>query len=197
MGTSHEATPYNHIKTTVLQRKSVSVRRRIQQLLNEEDLGEQRPSELLCRMKQLLSDSRLDANSPLRQELFFERLPQNVVLALAAAPDNLPLDKLAEQADRVAGYAAGGTVAAASSVPLSQLENRPFRLEQLIDGFAETVNALRPPSHPRRRDHDYRPRFWKEKTVTIELNGHEEVVKLDIVKSAYLATALPLCAFDC
>ncbi|XP_037529265.1 uncharacterized protein LOC119406604 [Rhipicephalus sanguineus] len=157
MGTPHEATPYDHIKTTVLQRNSVSVRRRLQQLLNEEDLGDQRPSEPLCRMHQLLTDSRLGANSPLRQELFFQRLPQNVVLALATAPDNLPLDKLAEQADRVAGYAAGGTVATASSVPLSQLENRPFRLEQLIDTFAEAVNALRPPSHPRRRDRDYRP----------------------------------------
>ncbi|XP_049269298.1 uncharacterized protein LOC125757647 [Rhipicephalus sanguineus] len=157
--TPHETTPYDHFKTTVLQRKSVSVRRRLQQLLNEEELGDRRPSELLRRMQQLLSGCKLDVNSPLLRELFFQRLPQNVVLALATAPDDLPLDKLAEQADRVADYAAGGTVATASSVPLSQLEDRQSRLEQLIDDLAETVNALRPPSHPRRRDRDYRPRL--------------------------------------
>lgn len=155
----HETTPYDCFKTTVLHRTSVSVHKRLQQLLNEEELGDRRPSELLRRMRWLLSDSRLDANSPLLRELFLQRLPQNVVIALATAPDDLPLDKLAELADRVVDYSARGTVAQASTVPLSQLEDRQSRLEQLVDVLAETVNTLRPPSRPRRRDRDCHSRL--------------------------------------
>ncbi|XP_037580429.1 uncharacterized protein LOC119463677 [Dermacentor silvarum] len=138
----------------VLHRTSVSVRRRLQRLINEEELGDRRPSEFLHCMWRLLSDSMQDSTSPLLRELFFHCLPQNVVIALATAPDDLSLDKLTEVADCALDYAARGTVATASTVPLSQLEDQQSRLEQLIDDLAETVNALRPPSHLCRGDRD-------------------------------------------
>lgn len=68
---------------------SASLRRRLQPLLNEEELGNRLPPELL-------RDSRLDASSPLLRALSLQRLPQNVVVALATAQNNLFLDKLAE-----------------------------------------------------------------------------------------------------
>ncbi|KAH6941286.1 hypothetical protein HPB50_015746 [Hyalomma asiaticum] len=96
--------------------------------------------------------------SSLIVDLFLQRLPQNVVISLATAPDDLSLEKLTELADRVVDYSARGTVAT-YTIPLSQVEGRQGRLEQLIDDLAETVNALRPASHPRRRDHDCRSRL--------------------------------------
>ncbi|KAH6943479.1 hypothetical protein HPB50_021718 [Hyalomma asiaticum] len=79
-----------------------------------------------------------------------KRLPQNVVIALATTPDDLPFDKLAELADRVVDYSGRGTLAQTSTVPLSQLENRHSHLEQLIDDLAETLPTL-PPSSTRPR----------------------------------------------
>ncbi|KAH7967556.1 hypothetical protein HPB52_000119 [Rhipicephalus sanguineus] len=82
---------------------------------------------------------------------------------------------LAEQADRVADYAVGSTVATASSVPLSQLEDRQSRLEQLIDDLAETVNAPRPPSHSRRRDREYRDSaYLLEPWLLTSVPGHPD-----------------------
>ncbi|XP_037574758.1 uncharacterized protein LOC119457008 [Dermacentor silvarum] len=157
----HETTPYEHFKTTVLHRTSVSVRMQASSAASQRRGARQlRPSELLRRMQRLLSDSsRLDANSPLLRELLLQHMPQNVVIALATAPDDLSLDKLAELADRVVDYSARSTVVTASTIPLSQLEDRQSRLEQLIDDLAETVDALRPPSHPRRGDRDSRSRL--------------------------------------
>ncbi|XP_049514777.1 uncharacterized protein LOC125941420 [Dermacentor silvarum] len=125
VGAPHETTPYDHFKAVMLHHTSVSVPRRLQQLLNEEELGDRRPSELLRGMRRLLSDN------------------------------DLSLNKLVELAGRVVDYSARGTVATASTVPLSQLEDRQSRLEQLIDDLAETVNAL----YSHRPTSSTRPRF--------------------------------------
>ncbi|XP_070385769.1 uncharacterized protein [Dermacentor albipictus] len=136
----HPATPYDHFKAIVLTRKTVSKRSRLQQLLNAEELGDRRPSQLLHRMRQLLGDRTQDSESPLLRELFLQRLPQTLVVVLAAA-DDMPLDKLAELADRVNDYSGARSVVSSTTVP-SALEARQSRLEEKIDSLMDAMAAM-------------------------------------------------------
>ncbi|KAM7281270.1 hypothetical protein ISCGN_006365, partial [Ixodes scapularis] len=87
---------YNNLKAAILARKTASERSRVQHLLNMEELGDQRPSQLLRRMRQLLGDATSDADTSLLHELFLQRLPNDMVVVLAAAED-MPLERLADR----------------------------------------------------------------------------------------------------
>ncbi|XP_077492417.1 uncharacterized protein LOC144103623 [Amblyomma americanum] len=120
LNTPDPSSPYDHFKATVLAQEIISERTRLEPLLSTEDLGDRRPSQLLHRMRQLLGDCPQDVNRPLLRELLLQRLPQDLVVALAAAGD-VSLDKLAELADCVSDYSGPCSVAtipsAASSTP--------------------------------------------------------------------------------
>ncbi|XP_065291912.1 uncharacterized protein [Dermacentor albipictus] len=64
LSASTGATPYQ-----VLERFIASERTRLQQLFNEEDLGDRRPSHLLCRIRQLLGERDVPTHSALLREL--------------------------------------------------------------------------------------------------------------------------------
>lgn len=138
----HATRPYDHFKTIVLTRKTVSERSRLQQLLNAEELGDRRPSQLLHRMRQLLGDSMQESESPLLRELFLQRLPQNLLPVLAAAGD-MPLEKLAELADRIAEYSRTGPTVAAAAAMTPDTEARHSRLEEKIEQLSATIAAMR------------------------------------------------------
>ncbi|XP_064475354.1 uncharacterized protein LOC135389219 [Ornithodoros turicata] len=86
---------YSHLKTAILDRTTLTERKRLQQLLNTEELGDRRPSQLLRSMEALLGDRAPTFDAQLR-ELFMQRLPSQVQMILAAA-SSLPLANLAEQ----------------------------------------------------------------------------------------------------
>ncbi|KAM7290285.1 hypothetical protein ISCGN_026930 [Ixodes scapularis] len=91
---------YDLLKAAILARKTPSERSRLQHLLNMEELGDQRPSQILGRMRELMGDVTTDADTSLLRELFLQRLPHSMVPILAAAED-MPLDQLANLAARV------------------------------------------------------------------------------------------------
>ncbi|KAG0431385.1 hypothetical protein HPB47_021837, partial [Ixodes persulcatus] len=132
---------YDNLKAAILARKTTSERSRLQHLLNMEELGDQRPSQLLRRMRQLLGDATSDADTSLLRELFLQRLPNNMVVVLAAAED-MPLERLADLADRVAEYSTPPVVAAtsfqsrtsdpAAASPSQDIAARLSRLEKAI-----------------------------------------------------------------
>ncbi|KAG0428754.1 hypothetical protein HPB47_024285 [Ixodes persulcatus] len=97
---SEVETPYDQLKSVLLQRIEASERSRCQQLLSDEELGERRPSKLLRRMIQLLGEGANDIDAALLQELFLHRLPTNVQIVFAAAAP-LDLAGLAWLADAV------------------------------------------------------------------------------------------------
>lgn len=141
---------FDHLKRTILARKTESETSRLQQLLNTEELGDRRPSQLLHRMRQLLGEQASDANNPILRELFLHRLPQGMRMALAPAAD-LSLDRLAEMADRVAEYA---TPSLSSVVDTSHQCSSTRALEARIDALTASVAALSTRSRsrePRRR----------------------------------------------
>ncbi|XP_042143669.1 uncharacterized protein LOC120847150 isoform X2 [Ixodes scapularis] len=132
---------YDNLKAAILARKTTSERSCLQHLLNMKELGNQRPSRLLRRMRQLLGDATSNAETSLLRELFLQRLPHNMVVVLAASED-MPLERLADLADRVAEYSTPPVVAAASfqsrasdpaaAAPSQDIAARLSRLEKTI-----------------------------------------------------------------
>ncbi|XP_075533613.1 uncharacterized protein LOC142566665 [Dermacentor variabilis] len=94
------ATPYSDLKAALLERPTTSQRARMQQLLSAEDLGDHRPSQLLRRMRQLMSGNTTVNDDRLLRELFMQRPPVNVQMVLATATV-MDLNSLASLADKV------------------------------------------------------------------------------------------------
>lgn len=136
--------PYDCLKATLLQRTTESTRRRLQQLLSAEELGDRTPSQLLRKMQALLGDRLPSFDQALLKELFLQRLPPTAQMILAAASD-VSLPDLAALADRIMEVAAT-TVAAtfpatASTSPLPS----PFGAPQhyATSATAHSISELR------------------------------------------------------
>lgn len=92
--TPPDANSYDVLKAALIERVSLSKRRKIHQLLHEEELGDRKPSQLLRRLQQLSGNS----GSDLLRELFLQRLPSHVQVGLLSHPGK-PLPELALVAD--------------------------------------------------------------------------------------------------
>ncbi|XP_064472452.1 uncharacterized protein LOC135386843 [Ornithodoros turicata] len=108
--------PYDTLKAELIARTTMSSQRRLQQLLTNEELGDQKPTQLLRRMRALVGDATLD--SSLLQELFLQRLPAEARRILAAA-GSASLDDLAKLADRILDHSpvASATIASLGHKP--------------------------------------------------------------------------------
>ncbi|KAG0419489.1 hypothetical protein HPB47_004068 [Ixodes persulcatus] len=133
---------YDQLKAAILLRKSESTTSRLQRLLTTEELGDQRPSQLLHRMRQLLGEQASDVNNSILRELLLQRLPQGIRMVLAPANDT-SLDRLAEMADRVAEYAvpmvAEFTEPQSSTTATQELQ---AKVDQLTATVADYVSAI-------------------------------------------------------
>ena len=94
-------TPYTVLKKELIRirRTAGSNQQKLQKLFNEVELGDQKPSQLLRRMRQLWPCE--GTNEGLLRELFLQQLPSNVRMVLAPSGEEISLDNLAEMADRV------------------------------------------------------------------------------------------------
>ena len=112
--------PYKMLKDELIKRTSATEQKRLQQLLNEEVLGDRKPTQLLRHMRKLLGDRVLE-ESILRQ-LFLQRLPANVQMVLASTGDSVKLEQLAELADKMmdVSFHQPPTVATVSAAPKAQ-----------------------------------------------------------------------------
>lgn len=98
--------PYDVLREQLTRRTAASEQRKLQQLFTTEELGDQKPTQLLRRMQQLLGDRPGVTDGSFLKELFLQRLPHNVRMVLASTPDTTSLDKLAELADKILEVAA-------------------------------------------------------------------------------------------
>ncbi|XP_064485885.1 uncharacterized protein LOC135398405 [Ornithodoros turicata] len=112
--------PYDTLKRELLDRTALSIHRRLQQLLGAEELGAQKPSQLLRRMRQLTGSTPLDP--AIMQQLFLQRLPSDIRVVLTAA-DKMSLDDLAHLADRILDLR---TQSSSASHPLCASRAAPF-----------------------------------------------------------------------
>ncbi|KAH8024448.1 hypothetical protein HPB51_023958 [Rhipicephalus microplus] len=150
LASPHPSHPYDTLKAAIISRKSEFEHSRLQQLITATELGYRRPSQLLRRMRQLLGGPSAPQEEKLLRELFLQRLPQSMIPVLVAAGD-VPLDTLAEMADRVADYSQAHNLNAVTTPPpataadpaLASIENRLDALVRRLDDF---VPAHRRPS---------------------------------------------------
>lgn len=91
---------YLTLKNAIIKRLMTSEQHRIQQLLSGQELGDRKPTQLLRHLQYLLGEKAATIDPAILRELFLQRLPSNVRVALAAA-HSLPLSDLAELADSV------------------------------------------------------------------------------------------------
>lgn len=94
------ANQYDALKAALLERTTASERKRFQELLSAEDLGDRRPTELLRHMQNLLGERAVTFDASFLKQLFLQRLPSTVQMILASA-STLSLPELAVLADKV------------------------------------------------------------------------------------------------
>ncbi|XP_050547189.1 uncharacterized protein LOC126908902 [Daktulosphaira vitifoliae] len=79
-------------------RLSISEEQRVRQLINEEELGDRKPSQFLRHLRSLAGTTTLQDN--ILRQLWLRRLPSHAQ-AILTAQSELPLDKVAELADKI------------------------------------------------------------------------------------------------
>lgn len=105
---------YAKLKNELIKRLSASRERRVKQLLMHEELGDRKPSQLLRHMQSLAGPSVPDE---FLKSVWSSRLPTNI-LTIIASQDDLPLEKIAELADKVHDIAPSPPqVASTSAIP--------------------------------------------------------------------------------
>ena len=125
------ADPYTLLKGELIKRTVGSNQQKLQRLLNELELGDRKPSQLLRRMRQLWCGG--DGDDTILRELFLQRLPNNVRMVLAPSGNDITLDNLAEMADRILEVSTP-TVTAVHSVPTStEIDSLRTEVRQLQD----------------------------------------------------------------
>ncbi|XP_043193668.1 uncharacterized protein LOC122366003 [Amphibalanus amphitrite] len=98
---SSPAPSYATLTAALRERLAQSRASRLEALLRHQQLGDQRPSELLRRMQgELAMAGVLPADNGLLRTLYKQRLPQSARAALSLLPEDIPLPELAAAADR-------------------------------------------------------------------------------------------------
>jgi hypothetical protein len=116
------------VKKTLISCNSDSREQQIRKFLNELELGDRKPSELLREMKTLAGDH---VDEPMLQTLWLHRLPLNV-----PASDGVPLEKMANIADKLVEI-----VSNRGSPSIAAITNQPAAPSQTT--VAESLKSLR------------------------------------------------------
>ncbi len=145
-------TPYTTLKRELIRRTAGSNQRKLQKLLNEVELGDRKPSQLLRRMRQLWSGD--EADNAVLCELFLQRLPNNVRMVLAPSGSSINLDNLAEMVDQMMEVSAP-IVAAVHPPPAPPASMEIVSLHSQVRQLQEQLKSMdsrrRSPTPTRRR----------------------------------------------
>ena len=147
-------TPYTVLKRELCKRTAGSNQQKLQRLLNDLELGDRKPSQLLRRMCQLWCGG--DADDTLLRELFLQQLPSNVRMVLAPSGTGISLDNLADMADRIMDVSTP-TVATVHAPPapaeVDSLRAEVRQLQELVKSLAfhPRDSRRRSPTPARRR----------------------------------------------
>lgn len=146
---------YNKLKAELIKRLSDSQERKVKQLLTHEELRDRKPSQFLRHLQTLAGPA---VPESFLCTLWASRLPQNIQTVIASQT-NLPLESVAELADRVYEIAPPTPVVASAgcSSELSemtrqvaelsrqvaalqvQVQSRPHRFNNYKDGIVTTT----------------------------------------------------------
>ncbi|XP_048002119.1 uncharacterized protein LOC125238737 [Leguminivora glycinivorella] len=130
---------YGTLRRELIARLSSSKQERLKQLMSKEELGDRKPSQFLRHIRSLAGT---DYPDDFIRHLWMSRLP-TVLQSIVAYQDNLPLDTVAQMADKVHEVTPPGpgyqvAAASASSVPVSVID----QLHQKIDALTSRLDAM-------------------------------------------------------
>ena len=181
---SSSATPYEDLKAAVLKRLQSTVSSRLQELLSKEELGGEKPTDLLRRMKKLLGDKYNSFDKELFLQLFYQRLPPDTQRCLFTVKNKLSADELATLADEFMATLPQGQPAAVASI---SAEDSTKQLVELVSQLRLEVRDLRKEvrerscSRSRSSSRHHFRRRQRSKSKTPETSGfcyyHEEYGK--------------------
>ncbi|XP_020298614.1 uncharacterized protein LOC109862862 [Pseudomyrmex gracilis] len=146
---------YPTVKKALIQRLTDSQENRIRQLLEQEELGDRRPSQFLRHLKTLAGTT---VSDKLLRTLWLGRLPPQVQAILATRAED-DIDSVAEQADRIHEINSRALVVAttpqvaaaqaSTSTPSEQIEALTKQVAELTKQMAKWMKQSR--SRPRSR----------------------------------------------
>ena len=140
--------PYEMLKRELTNRTSVSEQQRLQQLLTTEELGDRKPSQVLCRIQQLLGDKAATMDATFLRQLFLQRLLANVRMVLTPSAGDLNLEQLAQLANQIMEVSPTLTIATTETTTdnstqlTAQVQELTCRLNELTTQMASSVNTF-------------------------------------------------------
>lgn len=167
----NSSTPYEDLKAACLSRLQSSTAARLQELLSKEELGNEKPSNLLLRMKKLLGDRYSAFDKDIFKQLYYQRLPAAIQTNLFSVKDKLDLDELAHLADEFMSTmpTATASVSAVAAHAADDLRSMIAKLTLEVDSLR---NELRSRSKSRPRGYfRSRSRSSKRRTGASDADG--------------------------
>ncbi len=133
--------PYTILKAEILKRTAKSPDSQLRELFHAVELGDDKPSALLRRMRSLLVGRQMDDD--IIRRLWLDKLPYSIQHVLAICDSSSPLEKLAENADRIMDCFPGGS----SFASVNHASVTPSRQTIATSSESPTIsNSLRPVS---------------------------------------------------
>lgn len=143
-----DTSPYDTLKQQLITRTALPAARRLQQLFQSTELGDQRPTQLLRRMHQLLGEDAAGTDGTLLREMFLQRLPANVRMVLASSGEGKTLEDMAQLADKIISAAPPPVAAITNHHPPGEVEELRTEIAKLRETIATLATSNPPP--PRR-----------------------------------------------
>lgn len=145
---------YQKLKTTLISRHSASEGKRLEELLEKVELGNQKPSALFRSMKQT-AGSTFDSN--IIKKLWLRRLPQAINIALVSVGDK-PIDELITLADKIfeaTENALSSSINTVSNNSQRQTHNHDNSIEQRLSRLENLLSNININSNRNRRDSNF------------------------------------------
>lgn len=126
---------YTGLMEAIIKRTTSSAEERITKVLTEEELDGRKPSQLLRRMQQLVSNNKALVPDGLLKQVWMSRLPATVQ-AILATSESLAIDGMAELADKVMEATGSVSVHAVQSAnsEVSELRKEIQEMKHLLRG---------------------------------------------------------------
>ncbi|XP_073963078.1 uncharacterized protein [Choristoneura fumiferana] len=144
---------YVRLKNELIKRLSASREKKVHQLLNDEELGDRRPSQFLRHLRHLAGP---EVPDDFLKSIWTSRLPKNIQTIIAVNP-TASLDVLADLADRIHDVLPSAQVAstscAATESPLNTLIKQVSELTREMKTLKTQLNQRQPRSKSRSSSH--------------------------------------------
>ncbi|XP_076390585.1 uncharacterized protein LOC143265000 [Megachile rotundata] len=144
---------YEKLRTELISRLSTSKKRRIQRLLEHEEMGDRTPSQFLRHLRTLAGS---DVPEELLKMLWASRLPTTIQSVLAAQ-DGMEMEKLAALADKIGEITPHSRAPSLAVASISDVDQLVKQIAAMVTAELQKQDS-RGHSRSRSGDRSYRPR---------------------------------------